>query len=156
MLEVCCLSTDSAQSANSHRPDCLRDLIIPTMERVASKVDFTLSFIGTLTEPDGVACKHGPAECVGNTIELCAARLYPDPELYLGYTMCLANDYENIPGQELVERCALEHGLSFNNIMKCASDENRLKSGMLKASVTRSMDANVSISCTVSTIFRMF
>lgn len=26
--------------------DCLRDLIVPTMERVSDKVDFTLSFIG--------------------------------------------------------------------------------------------------------------
>ena len=125
------------------------------MERAASKVDFTLSFIGTPTEPDGVDCKHGPAECIGNTFELCAARLYPDPKLYLGFVMCLENDYEKIPEQELVAGCAREHGLNFGKIDKCVSDENRLGMGMLRASVTRSMDANVSISCTVSVIFRM-
>jgi len=139
---------------NSYPPDCLRSLVVPTMERAASKVDFTLSFIGTLNEPDGVACKHGPTECVGNIIELCAARLYPDPKLYLGFTMCLANEYEKIPDQELVEGCALRHGLSFSEIIKCASDENGLGRDMLRASVTRSMEANVSISCTVSAIFR--
>lgn len=43
--------------------DCLRDLIIPAMEVVHDKVNFTLSYIGTPTDNDGVACKHGPEEC---------------------------------------------------------------------------------------------
>lgn len=43
--------------------DCLRQLVLPTMQRVIDKVDFTLSYIGTPTENDGVACKHGPEEC---------------------------------------------------------------------------------------------
>lgn len=122
------------------------------MERAASKVDFTLSFIGTPTEPDGVDCKHGPSECIGNTFELCAARHYPDPKLYLGFTMCLENQYDKIPEQELVEGCSHEHGLNFPKIFKCVSDENKLGMDMLRQSVTRSMDANVSISCTVSAI----
>lgn len=125
------------------------------MERAASKVDFTLSFIGTPTQLDGVQCKHGPAECIGNTFELCAAHLYPDPKLYLGFVMCLENDYEKIPDQELIENCAQGHGLDFRKIVSCVSDESRLGMGMLRASVTRSMDANVSISCTVSAIFQM-
>jgi hypothetical protein len=125
------------------------------MERAANKVDFTLSFIGTPSEPDGVQCKHGPAECIGNIFELCAARLYPDPKLYLGFTTCLENDYEKIPAQNLIEDCAHEHGLNFRKIVKCATDENRIGMDMLRASVIRSMDANVNISCTVSAIFRM-
>lgn len=43
--------------------DCLKNLILPTMMRASDKVNFTLSFIGTPTENDGVACKHGPEEC---------------------------------------------------------------------------------------------
>jgi hypothetical protein len=43
--------------------DCLRDMILPVMQRVHDKVNFTLSFIGTPTKNDGVACKHGPEEC---------------------------------------------------------------------------------------------
>ena len=123
------------------------------MERTASRVDFTLSFIGTPTDPDdGVECKHGPTECLGNIIELCAARLFPDPKLYLGFAMCLANEYTKIPERTLVQNCALEHGLSFDKIADCAGDESGLGMDMLRASVTRSMDANVSISCTVSAI----
>lgn len=44
--------------------DCLRMLVLPTMQRVIDKVNFTLSYIGTPTENDGVECKHGPEECM--------------------------------------------------------------------------------------------
>jgi len=131
--------------------DCLRDLVVPTMERMSDKVDFTLSYIGTPTDPDdGVLCKHGPTECLGNIIELCAARLYPEPMLYLGFTMCLTNQYQKIPEMAFVQNCALEHGLSFDKINDCASDDSGLGVSMLRDSVTRSSDANVTISCTVS------
>lgn len=43
--------------------DCLRQLVLPTMQRVIDKVNFTLSYLGTPTENDGVDCKHGPEEC---------------------------------------------------------------------------------------------
>lgn len=43
--------------------DCLRMLVLPTMQQVVDKVDFTLSFIGTPDENDGVECMHGPGEC---------------------------------------------------------------------------------------------
>lgn len=43
--------------------DCLKELVLPTMMRVIDKVNFTLSFIGTPTENDGVSCMHGPEEC---------------------------------------------------------------------------------------------
>lgn len=43
--------------------DCLQKLILPSMMRVVDKVNFTLSFIGTPTENDGIACMHGPEEC---------------------------------------------------------------------------------------------
>lgn len=130
----------------SVRLDCLRDLAVPTTERISHKVDFTLSFISTPTDPDdGVQCMHGPTECLGN-IELCAVCLYPDPKLYLGFTMCLSNQYPQIPDRDLVYNCALEQGISFDNINDCASNESGQGMGMLRDSVTRSMDANVSTS----------
>lgn len=43
--------------------DCLRDLVLPVMQKAHDKVNFTLSFIGKPTDNDGVACKHGPEEC---------------------------------------------------------------------------------------------
>lgn len=107
-------------------------------------------FFSTTDNDDGVSCMHGPTECLGNIIELCAAHLYPDPKIYLGFTMCLSRQYQEIPDRELVEDCALEHGIDMYKINKCAaSDEGSLAHDMLKASFNRSAEANVTKSCTV-------
>lgn len=130
--------------------DCLNDLILPVMMRVSEKVDFTTSYIGTPTENDGVDCKHGPAECMGNILELCAARLYPDPKINLGFTMCLTRDYQEIPQRELVQACALEHAIDFGKLNECANkDYGAFGVQLLRESVQRSTEAGVTKSCTV-------
>lgn len=93
---------------------------------------------------------HGPEECLGNIIELCAARLYPDPKIYLGFTMCMTRQYEDIPQRDLIEDCALEHSISMEKLGECIDhDEGSLGVDMLQASFNRSADAGVSKSCTV-------
>ncbi|KAK2067030.1 hypothetical protein P8C59_000799 [Phyllachora maydis] len=130
--------------------DCLRDLIIPAMEVVHDKVNFTLSYIGTPTDNDGVACKHGPEECLGNIVELCAQELYPDPKVFLGFTMCLTKDYQHIPQRNLIEDCALEHAVSFQQLNECATqDDGAFGMGMLRDSVQRTSAAGITKSCTV-------
>ena len=125
-------------------------LILPTMQRAVDKVNFTLSYIGTPTDNDGVSCKHGPSECLGNIIELCAASLYPDPKIYLGFTMCLTRDYKDIPDKSLMSDCALEHGIDFEKLSECAEEDNGAKGvGLLRDSVRRSTEAGVTKSCTV-------
>ncbi|KAK8052041.1 hypothetical protein PG993_003426 [Apiospora rasikravindrae] len=119
--------------------DCLKEMILPAMMRVYEKVNFTLSYIGKTTENDGVECMHGPEECMGNIIELCAAHLYPDPKMSLGFTMCLTRDYPDIPQRELVEDCALEHGIDFEKLNNCAAqDDGAFGLRMLRDSVIRS------------------
>ncbi|KAH8678738.1 hypothetical protein BGZ60DRAFT_360800, partial [Tricladium varicosporioides] len=130
--------------------DCLKLLVLPAMMQVVDKVNFTLSFIGTPTNNDGVDCMHGPSECLGNIIELCAASLYPDPKTYLGFTMCLTKDYKDIPQRSLVEDCSLEHGIDFAKLNECAVKDNGGHGvSMLRESVRRSKDAGVTKSCTV-------
>ncbi|KAI1356675.1 hypothetical protein F5Y01DRAFT_1367 [Xylaria sp. FL0043] len=119
--------------------DCLKELLLPAMIQVHEKVNFTLTYIGTPTENDGVECKHGPGECMGNIIELCAHQLYPDPKIWLGFTMCLTKDYHAIPQRELVEDCALEHAVDFEKINECATrDDGAFGMSMLRESVKRS------------------
>jgi len=92
------------------------------------------------TANDGVACKHGAEECMGNIIELCAAYLYPEPRIYLGFVMCLTRDYNEIPQEELVQDCALEHGIDFDKLNACSSSDDGFGVGMLRKSVTRSKE----------------
>lgn len=128
----------------------MRDLIVPVMSRVSSHVDFTLSYIGRDDPEQGVLCKHGPTECLGNIIELCAADIYPDPKLYLGFTNCLTLQYQKIPEEGLVKHCAMEHGLDFDKLNDCASrDDGAYGQDLLKSSIQRTADANVTLSCTV-------
>ncbi|KAL2264352.1 hypothetical protein VTK26DRAFT_5778 [Humicola hyalothermophila] len=131
--------------------DCLRDLVVPTMQKAHSKVNFTLSFIGKPTDhDDGVACKHGPEECLGNIIELCAQLLYPDPKTFLGFTMCLTRDYTHIPQRSLIEDCALEHAIDFDRLNECAAkDDGAYGMSRLRESVQRTAAAGVTKSCTV-------
>lgn len=97
---------------------------------------------------DGVECMHGPSECLGNMIELCAARIYPDPKIYLGFANCLTTNYSLIPDQDLVRSCSFEHGISFDRVNKCLSDEGH-GSELLRESFIRSQEGNVTKSCTV-------
>ncbi|KAF2645617.1 hypothetical protein P280DRAFT_442297 [Massarina eburnea CBS 473.64] len=130
--------------------DCLEKLVVPAMANVSDKVDFRLSFIGKTTEDDGVQCMHGQTECLANIVELCAASEYPDPKTYLGFTMCLEHDYQQLPKQSFIEECALEHGISFEKLNDCMSkDDGAYGMGMLRDSVTRSKDMGVRKSCTV-------
>lgn len=129
---------------------CLEELVVPAMERVHEKVDFTLSFIGRLDpKSDAVTCMHGTGECLGNIILLCAQKLYPDPKISLGYANCMISDYRSIPERGLVEGCAMEHGIDFARINRCISDESGEGIGMLRDSVERSAENNVTKSCTV-------
>lgn len=47
--------------------DCLRTMVLPAMQRVIDKVNFTMSYIGTPTANDGVECMHGPEECTSSS-----------------------------------------------------------------------------------------
>ena len=82
-------------------------------------------------------------------IELCAASVYPDPKLYLGFTLCMTDKYEEIPSLDLVRHCASEHGLDFDKLNDCMSATDGRAIELLRSSAIRSRDAGVVYSCTV-------
>ncbi|KAJ5629382.1 hypothetical protein N7528_003039 [Penicillium herquei] len=120
---------------------CMQKLVLPAMEKISDKVDFRLSFIASVSkETSDIQCMHGPAECIGNMLMLCAANLpfppaedksllpntYPRTPIIrsLGFANCLMNDYPRIPARELVLQCALEHGIDFDALNTCASQQD--------------------------------
>ncbi|KAL9601051.1 MAG: hypothetical protein Q9219_002760 [cf. Caloplaca sp. 3 TL-2023] len=120
------------------------------MEQVVDKNNDTDHIAGYRVDTnDSVHCKHGPSECLGNMVELCAADLYPNkPIVSLGFSNCLTASYSKVPERELVESCALEHGVSFDNLNSCISEEGK-GLDLLMQSVERSQAAGVTKSCTV-------
>ncbi|KAL2789262.1 hypothetical protein BJX66DRAFT_307314 [Aspergillus keveii] len=155
--------------------DCIRELVVPTMERVGDKVDFELSFIASVSNKSSdVECMHGPTECIGDMLMLCAANLpFPQesnadqvatlqtpPVRYLGFSNCLISNYEEIPDRTLVEQCALEYGIDFEALNECVSqqdddpnkgDQDDRLSGvaLLRKSARHSAELSVKTSCTV-------
>ncbi|KAL2820580.1 ankyrin repeat-containing domain protein [Aspergillus cavernicola] len=151
--------------------DCIRELVVPTMEQVSDKVDFELSFIASVSNKSSdVECMHGPGECIGNMLMLCAANLpFPlegstarTPTVrYLGFATCLISSYTDIPDRTLVEQCALEHGIEFDALNECVSkqddDPNKGPQGehplsgvsLLRNSARHSAELGVRTSCTV-------
>jgi len=61
----------------------------------------------------------------------------------------MISDYPNIPDRTLVENCALEHSLSFEEINDCISNEDVHGINLLRESVEWSRENNVTKSCTV-------
>lgn len=113
-------------------------------------ISLTDNLHSTDDSDDGVICMHGQTECLGNELELCAAHLYPDPKIYLGFTMCLSNSFSEIPSHDLVQECALEHGIDFSRLNQCLSaDDGAYGAGLLRKSIQRSAAKNVTKSCTI-------
>ncbi|OJD14334.1 hypothetical protein AJ78_05299 [Emergomyces pasteurianus Ep9510] len=154
---------------------CLEELIVPAMVQVHDKVDFRLSFIGSVSNSSSdVSCMHGPDECVGDMLILCAANLPFPPGAKtqstmptirsLGFANCLLASYEKIPERALVEDCALEHGIDFHALNACASrqvdeddikragvdDPNKLSGlALLRMDFKRNAALGITKSCTV-------
>ncbi|PYH86037.1 hypothetical protein BO82DRAFT_389170 [Aspergillus uvarum CBS 121591] len=157
--------------------DCLQQLVVPAMEQISDKVDFKLSFIADVSNKSSeIQCKHGPTECIGDMLLLCAANLPFPPQgiesavgpmtartptiRSLGFANCLVGSYSKIPERHHVEQCALEHGIDFSALNACASQEiddpdyggdSAPLSGMalLRESAIHSAKLGVKTSCTL-------
>ncbi|KAK6495399.1 hypothetical protein TWF481_003422 [Arthrobotrys musiformis] len=135
--------------------DCVRDLVLPVMAQLYDSgiINLRPTYIGKPDDSNaGMACMHGPDECLGDILELCAYELYKDsPQRWLGFINCMGQKYQNIPQDEYVSDCALEYGIDFDQLERCAAseDENR---GMelLRTSARRAIDRGISTSCTVT------
>lgn len=64
--------------------------------------------------------------------------------------MCMSHNYSEIPSENLVKDCALEHGIDFGKVNQCVSaDDGEKGVGMLRRSIHRSESKGVRKSCTV-------
>ena len=98
---------------------------------------------------------HGPSECLGDILHLCAAKISTPPSpppahTYLPFSLCLTHDYKNIPDREFVEGCADKSGVDFRKLNECASDmgpDGGLS--IFRESVERSKMLGAETSCTV-------
>ncbi|KAF3932312.1 hypothetical protein ABW19_dt0207224 [Dactylella cylindrospora] len=134
--------------------DCVKALILPTMAQIYDTGIISLrpTYIG---QPDdsnaGVACMHGPNECLGDILELCAYEMYKsNPRIWLGFINCLGEDYRSIPDDDYVHRCANNFGVDFEKLEECAASDDPDKGvELLRTSTRRAIELDVKVSCTV-------
>lgn len=75
---------------------------------------------------------------------LCAADIYPDPKIYLGYAMCLLKNYQDVGQRRHFEYCALEHAIDFDKLSDCASqDDGAFGMDLLRTSISRSAEVRL-------------
>jgi len=111
----------------------------------------------TAPENGGIACMHGPGECLGNMVHLCGAKLYPyshaaekQNTTFISFSECLIHDYQKLPSQSFIEGCAKKGKVDFQQINECVSDQG-FEGGveLLRSSVERSEYLGIRTSCTV-------
>ncbi|KAJ6144678.1 hypothetical protein N7470_008573 [Penicillium chermesinum] len=152
---------------------CLRQLVIPTMEQVYDKVDFQLSFIAKKPRNRVHAWsrrmhrKHADAlrsqpPFSAHKRPIFASSVVPRTPIVrsLGFANCLTTDYQRIPDRNFVQNCALEHGIDFEALNTCASQQDDNTGGphestplsglaLLRQSALRGEELGVKTSCTI-------
>ena len=58
---------------------------------------------------------HGESELIGDKVQLCALKIYPEKAMDL--LVCVSEDFRAIPGN--TEKCALRTGLDYNLLRTC-------------------------------------
>jgi len=85
-------------------------------------VNITEYFLGEDDGNDNYDCLHGPTECQGDMIELCAQFVTEAKSEWGWWNMgvCMQADYDNIPDN--AQGCAQQAGLSWSAINNCVTN----------------------------------
>ncbi|CAF1156230.1 unnamed protein product [Rotaria sordida] len=95
-------------------PDAMKceTSMLPSLLKLSSIINFTLSFIATETKLNDFNCMHGIEECIGNKQQLCIQDMYSQT-VFIKYLQCQSKRIDMIPYNG--ERCASE---TSGNIIK--------------------------------------
>ncbi len=117
--------------------------LIPALEKLGSRVDFNLHFIGNTNEDGSFSSLHGEPEVKGDIVQLCAIKKYPDK--YWKLIGCMNKNPGQIPDNW--ESCATENGLNADDLRACLEGEEGKE--LLRASFAESQKKGASGSPTI-------
>lgn len=122
-------------------------LFIPSLLKLSSIVNFTLSFIAYETANGRIECMHGEDECIGNRQQLCVQHLYPQAS-FLRFLQCQTQRIGEIPHN--AERCVKElvnDKLNWQDIDRCV--KTNLSTELFLNALRRTRNAGARKSCTM-------
>ncbi|KAL2918255.1 hypothetical protein HK105_202182 [Polyrhizophydium stewartii] len=67
------------------------------LQQVGPATNLTTEYIARALGSGRVQCLHGPSECIGNTQQLCARAMFPDPAQWFGFIRCQNRAWRSIP-----------------------------------------------------------
>jgi hypothetical protein len=130
-------------------PDAIKceTLFLPSLLKLSSIVNFTLSFIASEPRLNDFKCPHGIDECTGNRQQLCIQNMYSQT-MFIKYLLCQSKQILMIPDNG--EECAKQSSNNIINWSDVQSCVTTMKSNQLfHNSLERTRASSVQKSCTM-------
>ncbi|CAF3735040.1 unnamed protein product [Rotaria socialis] len=130
-------------------PDAMKceTLFLPSLLKLSSIVNFTVSFIAGETQLNEFSCMHGTDECLGNKQQLCIQNMYSQA-VFIKYLQCQSKHFYTIP--HTGEQCAKttsENIIQWSDVQSCVNS-NRANQ-LFHKSLERTRSMSVKKSCTI-------
>jgi len=101
------------------------DSVVMKAEGLPDIIALEVFFVGEIdARTKDFDCLHGPEECVGDILLLCAHNTSgsnPNKWAWWGNEVCMMGDQDNIPDN--AESCANQNGLDWDTINACANGQ---------------------------------
>jgi len=122
-------------------------LFAPTLLKLSSIINFTISYIAYETKPNQIECMHGPEECLGNKQQLCVQNMCSQTTL-IKFLQCQSRSIENIPnnGEQCVNE-ASDGTLKWSDIDICIKSNKADE--LFHKSLEKTRSASAKKSCTI-------
>lgn len=130
-------------------PDAMKCEItfLPSLLKLGSIVNFTVSFIASEVAPNVFRCMHGVHECIGNKQQLCIQNMYSQT-VFMKYVQCQAKTFYMIPNNG--ERCAKETSgsvINWSDVQTCV--KSNMSNELFSKSIERARLTSTKKSCTI-------
>jgi len=122
-------------------------LFAPSLLKLSSIINFTVSFIAYESKPNEIECMHGVGECLGNKQQLCVQSMCSQTTL-IKFLQCQSKQLDNIPnnGEQCVNE-ASDGTLKWTDIDACVKSH---KANLLfHNSLEKTRSASAKKSCTI-------
>ncbi|CAF1297678.1 unnamed protein product [Adineta ricciae] len=122
-------------------------LFSPSLLKLSSIVNFTLSFIAYESPWNQIQCMHGLDECTGNRQQLCVQDMYSQA-VFIRYLQCQTREFYAIPRNGA--QCANESSrnvINWRDVESCVTSEK--SNELFHRSLERTRLASARKSCTI-------
>ncbi len=130
-------------------PDAIKceTLFSPSLLKLSSIINFTLSFIAFEPKLNDFECMHGSPECIGNKQQLCVQNMYSQ-SIFIQYLQCQSKQFYMIPYNG--EQCAKETSgniIKWSDVQSCVTSNK--SNELFHKSLERTRLALAKKSCTI-------